>query len=87
MQGSYAVHLRVQQNVYEHLDLGKFLPKKGRHSCVGQRHGELIKAELKFIRKFYVVSLGPAKRGNCRLTQTRLKFVGRQRWRRDDAVF
>src|SRR2546430_14498727 len=41
-------------------------PKERRHSRVGQPRGELIKAELKFVRKFYIVSLCSVNRGNCR---------------------
>src|SRR5262245_14992469 len=80
----HAIDFCVQQDVYQHLDLRKFLPKKWRHGRIWQCHGKLVETELKFVRKFHMVSLRSALRSNCRLTQTRLKFIRGERGRRYD---
>src|SRR5438034_1383763 len=78
------VHLRVEQDIDEHLDLGKLLPQQRRHGCPGHCAGELIKAELEFVRQFHVVRARSILGGEGRLAQTRLEFVRRKRQLRYD---
>src|SRR5436190_938871 len=83
----HAVHLGIEQNVYEHLDLGKLLSKQRRHRCVRHCPGEFIEAELKFVRQFHVVHARSVERRDDGLAQARQKFFGRKRWCGSDLAF
>ncbi len=73
-----AVHLRVQQNVNEHLNLREFLSKQRRHGCARHCPGELVEPELKFVRQFDIVRARPVLCCEGSLAQTRLEFVRRK---------
>ena len=79
MKGRHAVHLGIEQNVYEHLDLGELLPKQRRHGCVGHCPGEFVEAQLKSVRQFDVVKARSVSRRDGCLAQARLKFIRRKR--------
>jgi len=45
----HAVHFGVQENIYEHLYLGKLLSEQRRNGCLRHGGGKFIEPELKFV--------------------------------------
>ena len=83
----HAVHLGVEHNIYQLLDLRKLLAQQRRDRCSGHCFGEFIESELKSIRQFHIVRARSIERRDNDQAQLRLKFIGSKRRPSRDLAF